>query len=212
MLDATTSETYNGLAYRIIPDNDPMNPRKEYDNVGRMICHHGRYTLGDEHDYRDPMDFLNTLNQSYNQEADDFDNMGEAIENLDKLPIIALPLFLYDHSGITMSCAPFSCPWDSGQVGFIYVPLERARHEWPRNEDEDDAAWRQRVESYLRNEVKVYDQYLTGDVYGYIVYDGSSAVDDDDNDAEELDSCWGFFGEDSAIEAAKEYIDATTQP
>ena len=31
-----------------------------------------------------------------------------------------LPLYLYDHSGITMSISPFSCPWDSGQVGWIY--------------------------------------------------------------------------------------------
>ena len=34
---------------------------------------------------------------------------------------VILPLYLYDHSGITMSTGPFSCPWDSGQVGWIYA-------------------------------------------------------------------------------------------
>jgi len=35
---------------------------------------------------------------------------------------VILPLYLYDHGGITMSTGAFSCPWDSGQVGWIYAP------------------------------------------------------------------------------------------
>jgi len=39
-------------------------------------------------------------------------------------------LYLYDHSGITMSTSPFSCPWDSGQVGFAYVDRATVEREW----------------------------------------------------------------------------------
>jgi hypothetical protein len=34
-------------------------------------------------------------------------------------------LYLYDHSGITISTSPFSCGWDSGQVGFIYLTRQK---------------------------------------------------------------------------------------
>ena len=36
------------------------------------------------------------------------------VEQMDGMVI--LPLYLYDHSGITMNTCGFSCPWDSGQV------------------------------------------------------------------------------------------------
>lgn len=43
---------------------------------------------------------------------------------------IVLPLYLYDHSGITMNTTGFSCPWDSGQVGWIYASKEDALKEF----------------------------------------------------------------------------------
>ena len=36
-----------------------------------------------------------------------------------------LPLYLYDHSGITMNTTGFNDRWDSGQVGFIYTTKDR---------------------------------------------------------------------------------------
>jgi hypothetical protein len=36
-------------------------------------------------------------------------------------------LYLYDHGGITISTGPFSCPRDSGQVGFIYASHKQIR-------------------------------------------------------------------------------------
>ena len=37
---------------------------------------------------------------------------------------ITLPLYLMDHSGLAMQTTSFNDPWDSGQVGWIYVRLE----------------------------------------------------------------------------------------
>ena len=39
-------------------------------------------------------------------------------------------LYLYDHSGITMSTGSFCDSWDSGQVGFIYVTKEDIEKEY----------------------------------------------------------------------------------
>ena len=100
---------------------------------------------------------------------------------------VVLPMYLYDHSGITMSVNEFSCPWDSGQVGFIYMTTEKIKEEFSGDEDKAKAC--------LLSEVKEYDQYLTNDVWGYRIIE--------DQTDEEMESCWGFFGEDYAEKESK---------
>ena len=116
---------------------------------------------------------------------------------------VALPLYLYDHSGITMRTSSFSCPWDSGQVGIIYMSNQDAIDGWGKKYLTKRV--RKMAEECLKSEVEVYDQYLTGDVYGYIVEHEKSG---------EEDSCWGFFGTEYCIEEAKsvaEYLDKDYQ-
>ena len=58
---------------------------------------------------------------------------------------------------------------------------------------------RGRVEKTLRQEVKTYDDYLTGNVHGFMVTSP---------DGEDLDSCWGFYGDkDGIAEEAKAAVD-----
>ena len=65
-------------------DNDPMNPRREWDNLGTMVCFHKRYDLGDKTDYRsEDYDSWEGLKQGI------IENEGE---------VFILPLYLYDHS------------------------------------------------------------------------------------------------------------------
>jgi transitional endoplasmic reticulum ATPase len=49
---------------RIIQDEDPMNPRTEYDNFGKMVCFHRRYDLGDKHEFSSPEDFDEFLKEN----------------------------------------------------------------------------------------------------------------------------------------------------
>lgn len=119
-----------------------------------------------------------------NDELDDVKRVMEGdsklIRDLFDKDHVRLPLYLYDHSGITMSTGKFSCPWDSGQVGFIYCPLEKAKKEFPSfkigtgwDAQSDDIRYagktlRQAVAECLEAEVKNYDAYLTGQVVGYV--------------------------------------------
>lgn len=43
----------------------------------------------------------------------------------------------------------------------------------------------------MQGEVEVYDQYLTGEVYGVITEEYNA----EDDDWEEKDSCWGYFSD-----------------
>ena len=75
---------------------------------------------------------------------------------------LMLPLYLYDHSGITMNTTGFSCPWDSGQVGWIYASKENALREFGGKSF--TAATRKKAEDCMRGEVECYDSYLRGEL------------------------------------------------
>lgn len=178
---------YNGYTIEIEQDPDPMNPRTEFDNVTKMACFHKRYILGDkDHCGFDDRDFSN------------WDEMERGIFARENVAVIR-PLYMYDHSGITIKTTPFSCPWDSGQIGFVWITKETALKDFgirrltKKNID--------RLAMALYADVETYDNYLTGEVYGYKVLDP---------DGEEVDSCWGFFGGDSPymMEEAKGAVDA----
>lgn len=183
--------TKNGeLRIRIEPDEDVESPRVVFDNVGTMMCWHRRCKLGDEQLPSDPVEWKRWLADkfvNFKTYADDVP--AEHIERaIEKHVCVVLPLYLYEHSGITMNTTGFSCPWDSGQVGFIYITWESARQEWSGT----DAEIAEQAAKCLRAEVAIYDQFLRDDLWGFIVerYDEESA------DWEEINSCWGFYGSD----------------
>lgn len=178
-----TNETRNGsFITRTYPDDSPESPRT-WDNLGTMVCFHSRYELGDDHNFQ----------------SDDFCGWEEFKTELIKnhKAEIILPLYLYDHSGITIATTPFSCRWDSGQVGFIYITREKILEELGGTTLTE--LRRELTTSYLENEVKTYDQYLIGDVYGYKVFRLAECNHGHIHE-EELDACWGYFGEESCME------------
>lgn len=184
--------TVDGLTVRIEADEDSRNPRTEWDHVGTMVCWHRRYKLGDEQPSYPPSEFFLRLMQEREAEVhpkyppDDLPD--EHVQRYIAKHFYVLPLYLYDHSGLTMNTSGFSCQWDSGQVGWIVMSRDKA--------DEQGIA---DPLGLLRSEVAEYDQYLTGDVWGYVI---------EDDDGHHLDSCWGFYGFDHCKEQATESAQA----
>ena len=162
----------------ISQDADPMTPR-EWSNLGQMVCLHKRYDLGDAHDLKSGM----------------FESWAELKQYLikEENAAVILPLYLIDHSGLSMSVTPFGCPWDSGQVGFIYATQQAILQEYGKKRL--TARLKQRVEQALVSEVDVYHRYLSGDVWEYALFD------EDDNFVE---GCAGFFGYDDAREEGEQ--------
>lgn len=105
--------------------------------------------------------------------------------------MVWLPLYLYDHSGLTMNTTGFSCSWDSGQVGWIYMARETFLAETGWGEQ----LWPDKAIEMMQGSVKTYDQYLTGDVYGFTVYENTGTEENPSWD-ETDNSCWGFYGSD----------------
>ena len=170
MNDCIESIMYKGFSIDIYQDECFESPR-EWENLGTMVCFHRRYSLGDKHEFSDSDDFREYLDENENK-------------------IMALPLYLYDHGGITMNTTGFSCPWDSGQVGVIYCTYEKIRKEYGIKYV--TKKWQEKIRQYLINEVQTYDQYLRGEVYCYNIEDT-------------VDSCGGFYGYDHKKSGLLEY-------
>ena len=189
------TQEHKGYTIELTQDPYPDNPR-DWDNLGTMVCWHPRYILGDEQPKCDPTEYKFEMLPVLMQFAiEDNDNWAMGAKWLDK-NYIMLDLHVYEHGGITMSTGSFSCPWDSGQVGFIYVSVEDIKKEygWKRLTRKR----RQLIESYLRNEVKTYAMYLEGDVWSIRITDP---------DGNEIEDCSGFYGYSETIDECKKIID-----
>ncbi|MCD1635919.1 hypothetical protein K7H91_19340 [Martelella mediterranea] len=178
MQDPVYEELYQGHVIKIYHDPDAESPRA-WSNLGRLICWHRRYRLGDSHRFDIPAAFLYELAGVSVQS----DHSMESLRDRAKRHAILLPVFLYDHSGLAMNTTGFYCPWDSGQVGFVYVTLEDVRKEF--GVKRVTQALREKTEDILRSEIATFDAYLGGRVYGYVI----------EQDSEEIDACWGFVGD-----------------
>lgn len=185
---------YKGCNVEVYIDNNPINPIEEFELLGTMVCVHSRYVLGHKqyesgtdalyHTLEEILDSNQTMDDDYYMKQI---NKGTFIEKYMKVlekHAIVLPLYLLDHSGITISTLSFNDPWDSGQVGFIYVLKKKIREEFKWQVI--TAKRRERIVEILMNDVETYDCYLRGDVYGYIAKDGDTVID----------YCWGYFGND----------------
>lgn len=103
-----------------------------------------------------------------------------------------LGLYKYEHGDVIIKAAesnPFDCPWDSGQVGWVFWVKDEIDTVGGPTEDE-------KIIEGIKIEVSEYSDWARGHVYGYEVYDGDEYVG----------SCWGFVGDEGmkiAIEEAK---------
>lgn len=158
----------------IIPDTDCVyNPRDDFDNLWNFVSNYKHYGLS-EGDLS-----LDELMQP------------ESRKRLEKDYLI-VPVYMYIHSGIALSLAPFNDPWDSG-VGFIAC-ISKATLRKEYHTKRVTASVRERALNVLKGEVETLGAYLDGDVYGYEIYD---------KDGDLVDSCYGFYGLEYAKEEAK---------
>ena len=186
----------NEFRLDIVDDPNPLNPRDD-ENIGHMICWHKNYRLGDRHDYVTPYQFLYQLamqmncipdNTEEDEEITSFSDLMNALEE----QILILPIWIYDHSGISLSCGaevqwPYNDKWDSAQVGWIYV----TKQEFVSNTGNTDEDWKPTATAILKAEVQTYSEYLEGAVYGYVFYSKVA------EQWTEIDSCYEFYGSDA---------------
>lgn len=152
---------------KIKHDSDPESPR-EWSNLGS---------------------FYTTKNNGYISREIEIDNFpfgsdaDSDIERLSKLGYIAIPVSVYDHSGWRVFSGVAN-DWDSGCIGFYVVSREKIREDFECKRISKKLLTR--VKNILENEIKEFDRYAQGDVWGFEIT----------KDDEFFDSCWGFYEQD----------------
>jgi hypothetical protein len=165
-------------------DMEASNPREDFGPFCHMAVWHRRYILGDKdqrEQFRDP------------------DSFDEWYADNEKGVAIIKKVWMYDHSGIAISTSrmgQFVDPWDSGQIGYVYVTKEDICEEWSVKRVSKKLL--KLAEKILDSEVETYDLYLRGEVYYVHV---------EHIDTGECNGCGGYYGVDDAKNAVKELID-----
>lgn len=173
-MEAINSIEYKGMTIQICYDLNAESPR-EWDNVGTIYSNHMDYNP-DGH----------KIDEIENEE-------GELVsEELDRR-FIWLPVYYYEHSGLTVSTKrdyPYNDGWDSGLFGIIAVEKAMVRNDWGWK-----AITKERREQILRGlegEIEIFDSYCRGEVYGFVVEDESE---------ERVESCGGYYGDEGMKDA-----------
>lgn len=173
MFETVHTETYKGFKIEIIQNNDAENPFKEWDDLPDIVGWHRSYNfntrLGDER--LTPKEFM---------------------EEAKREGYVVFPLYMYDHSGLAFSLGVFGCPWDSGQLGFMFWTKEKLQDTGfvacgdilPK--EVNGKPLKEYLTESTQNAVNLLNDYVQGNVYGFQVSKPSG---------EEVDSCWGFYGD-----------------
>jgi len=175
-------ETYKGHGITIEYDEGAVSPR-EWSNLCEF--HYNGFSLGCN------------LEDVHHTDAESVEEML-AIANKQK--DIVMPLFCYEHGGTSLSLQSFCgrvpqghCEFDSGQAGFVVIRRKKILDEFDRKTF--SAKLKEKVMKIAECEVETFNNYLRGNVFGYIIDDGDG------------DSCWGYYSIEDAIEEAQDMID-----
>lgn len=188
------------------------SPRDGY-AFGALLAEHPHYTLGDQDGPAQELaDFIKDMREWHSGLA----LIDAVLKHLQRHfgSTVVLPLYLYDHSGISM--APGSNllggggiqagGWDTSVVGFAFDTTK-----------DREGGGVPDVEAALRAEVKQYSAHLEGQYFGLIEeelmsvhttvsHNGEVVRDDEDDKWVEVDACWGYLGYEYACHEAKAFV------
>ena len=194
-----------GLIGRLTMDIDEFaeSPR-EWDNVATIVSEGGNWDISDEGWRMSAEEFAEFLHKKLDKKCPEIKGLTDIdhIVNCEsaKNYIVCKPIYMYDHSGQTISLSPFGCPWDSGCCGYIFVFKDKILNGFERATEDN---WRDIADEIIQSEIDIYDHYIQGEVYGYCLEEGHTVEHKDlvtgtiwtSTEYETVDSCCGFYGD-----------------
>lgn len=207
--------TTDGRKLRLVIEQDELleDPRS-WDNLGTMLCCHRNYSLGDCNSNKETEEQLAEICRKYGKSDEEIDEMTFAEEVqfiLNQDNICGLPLYITDHSGISMQTYRFDA-WDSSFVGLIFVEKDFYLAQMCLKDEE---GWKEKAKETLKSEVETYSDFLEGNVYEWTLYeptvvirqsmDGKELSREIVEEGEMVDSMGGFY--DPTLEDVEEYFD-----
>lgn len=108
------------------------------------------------------------IEETPNYDHLDYDQLVSYWLNKAEKHYLIMPVYKYDHSGVAFSTRPFSCPWDSGQVGYIIADKNKIRKEYKVKRVSKKLV--SKVEKILTSEIETFSKWANGECCFYDVY------------------------------------------
>lgn len=133
------------------------------------------------------------------------DEVHEACDNGEL--VFCAPVFAYIHGGITIRMGSMGNwpdqQWDCGFAGMVYVTRDAAKKEWPEHFKANGRIKNKKAliaacQSLCDSMVAVIDQWATGDVWYFTIFDP---------EGEEVDSCGMCYGHEYTQKEIESIID-----
>lgn len=171
MENAIEKINYKGQIIETFYDEEPLSPQDWYDDELFLIYDHRDFTVKVKG--FDPEDIF-----QYFQE-----NSKKVLYE----SYFVFPVYAYIHGGVSLSLGrdsyPFTCKWDTSFRGYTLVKRQKGNYT------------SEKAYNLAKGLIKEWNQYLSGDVYGY---------------SSEHGGCRGFYGKsgyNQMIDEAKSEID-----
>lgn len=183
-----TEERESGLVIEYHYDINASNPRDD-GNIGTLVVFHRAYNFGDVDgaNYYEPFSVIEEIAGFSLEEAElASDSAGKEFDAKQarrdiwakaNANAVILGVEMLEHSGIrlrTCGVEDGRTGWDSGQVGYIYTTKAVASE---NGYDIDDADDRNDVNDILKLEIDIMDDYVSGNVYGFIILEDGNPID-----------------------------------
>jgi len=188
------NDKYIAVVYRNI--EDLYDPRED-ENLWKFVFFHKEYALGDW-EWRE---------KNHMFKFDDFEKYYEEHKN-DIL--MKEPVYAYEHGGLPIisldnSTYPFNDRWDAGIIGYAILLKDDVKKFYDDKELflnilSGNVHIKQKVYEVLKTEIKIYNDWLSGNDYCFDIYDKKTL--------ENIDGCGGFYGNlYDTIKQMKELVD-----
>jgi len=150
-----SARTANGKIVKITIDEYPSDPFNDWDKFSHLVAWHSRYEFGNKTD----------IEQWKHQE--DFEQWVKEQHG----KILIMPLYLYNHSGISLSVEytyPYNDRWGAGQIGYAYATYQEIRENYLIKRITKKTI--KKAIELIKAEIEAYNQYLSGNVYQAEIY------------------------------------------
>lgn len=215
-------KTFENEKYKlnIYYDDVSYGGSRSWDNLSKLYLLGNYKRIGDKHEYMEGDDLIEGLFFEHHgfKNDENAEKFLEKIKHDDKISrremheillnkisrnAFVTFLFIYDHSGLTINTTGFSCRWDTSRAGLAVLTKKAIMEEtgWKaRSKNKQHfqglKTWQDYACKIVESEVKTLDQELTGDVYGFRLFEKKVCETCGHIELDETDSCWGFYGDD----------------
>ena len=161
--------SYKGHKIKLMQDESAESPDSWEDDAAFLVGYHRDFTVE-----RDDIITKEDLQEYFGE--------NKKIPQLKEYHIFGLEAYI--HSGVVLALShEGNFPdrqWDVSQLGAVLISKKEARS-------------RKKAKELEQALIETWNQYLSGDIWGYII---------EDKNGEVVGSCWGFYGiEDAEREA-----------